>query len=751
MKSKNNKRTKSSSPGKQTGSTSVSVNVLMRDAMAHLQSGRFPEAEALYVQVLDVQPNHPDALHLLGLIAHHGGRYERAVELIDKALEVNPRNAEALSNRANILQELKRFQSALESSDKAILLNPNLAVAYNNRGNALQGLNQYQAALESYDKAILLSPDYAEAYSNRGNALLELKQYQAALESYDKVIRLNANHAKAYNNRGNALLELSQYQAALESYDRAILLNPQYVLAYNNRGNALQGLKQYHAALESYDEAIRLKPDLAEGYANRGNTRLETKQYQAALENYEKATLLRPNYEYLQGRSLFAKRNLCAWDDHDEECKRLEIRIGKGERATQPFDILAIIGSPSLQRRAAETYARDKYPMRMSSGEIPRRPRREKIRIGYFSADYRDHATCYLIAELFELHDRSKFELFGFSFGPDVNDGMRRRVAAAMDQFIDVRTLPDWEVAQLCRGLEIDIAVDLKGFTQGNRAGIFAERAAPIQVNYLGYPGTTGAPSMDYLIGDRTVIPEKCEQHYSEKVVCLPDSYQVNDSKRLISPNPYTRADEGLPETGFVYCCFNNDYKITPGVFDIWMRILGRVEGSVLWLLEDNVGAGMNLRKEAVRRGISPGRLIFAERKPLSEHLARHRLADLFLDTLPCNAHTTASDALWAGLPVLTCMGESFASRVAASLLNAIHLPELIVSTEEEYEALAVELALRPKRYCEIKERLKHNRLTTPLFDGEGVTRNLEAAYTAMYAKYQADASPDHIQIERER
>jgi predicted O-linked N-acetylglucosamine transferase (SPINDLY family) len=353
------------------------------------------------------------------------------------------------------------------------------------------------------------------------------------------------------------------------------------------------------------------------------------------------------------------------------------------------------------------------------------------------------------MAELFELHDRNKFETFGFSFGPDAQDEMRQRVVAAMDHFTDIRSLSDRDVAQLCQELEIDIAVDLMGFTQNNRSELFVERMAPIQVNYLGYPGTLGSPHIDYLIGDHTIIPENSRRHYSEKIVYLPDSYQVNDSRRFISPMRCSRADEGLPETGFVYCCFNNNYKITPGVFDIWMRLLGRVKGSVLWLLEDNALAASNLRKEALARGISPDRLIFAVRRSLPEHLARIRLGDLFLDTLPYNAHTTASDALWVGLPILTCAGESFAARVAASLLRAIRLPELITHTQDAYEALAVELALDPERYNALREQLCRNRLTTPLFDTKAFTANIEAAYTHMYVRYQENMPPEHMKIER--
>jgi predicted O-linked N-acetylglucosamine transferase (SPINDLY family) len=335
----------------------------------------------------------------------------------------------------------------------------------------------------------------------------------------------------------------------------------------------------------------------------------------------------------------------------------------------------------------------------------------------------------------------------GFSFGPDIKDEMRGRVSLAMDRFFDVRSMSNTGIAQMSRELGVDIAIDLKGFTNGSRAGIFAERAAPVQVSYLGYPGTMGANFIDYLIADNTLIPEASRQHYSEKIVYLPNSYQVNDSKRLISSRPFTRTEEGLPERGFVYCCFNSNYKITPRVFDIWMRILGRVEGSVIWLIEDNEWAGKNLRKEAARRGISPERLVFARHLPLAEHLARHSLADLFLDTYPCNAHTTASDALWAGLPVLTRAGETFASRVAASLLGAIDLPELITTTEAAYEALAIEFALNPERQQAIRKRLRQNRLTSPLFDISSFMKHIEAAYEAMYERYQAHLPTDHIQI----
>ena len=554
---------------------------------------------------------------------------------VNSAVQQQPGGAAFHLNRGNTLYLAQQYRAALESYDKAIRIKPDYAEAYHNRGSVLSVLQRREDALQSYDKAILFKPDYAEAYGNRGNTLFVLQQYQAALESYDKAILLNPEFADAYYNRANSLYALQQYPAALQSYDKVILLNPRHAEAHNNRGTALTAMLQHEAALVSFDRAILLKPDYVEAHNNRGNALLALKRYRAALESFDKALLLKPDHEYLRGMRLYMKRLLCDWEDVESECEQLEASIGRGLKAAIPFAMLAISGSPAIQRQAAEIYVRDKVPARPSAAAIPRLPRRDRIRIGYFSADFHNHATSYLIAELFERHDRSRFEVLGFSFGPLKLDEMNRRVSSAMDRFVDVRSMTDREVAELSRKLEVDIAVGLKGFTQDSRAGIFAGRAAPIQVSYLGYPGTMAADYMDYLIADPTLIPEADRRYYSEKIVCLPDSYQVNDSRRAISAKPCARADEGLPESAFVFCCFNKAYKISPAVFDSWMRILGRVEGSVLWLLEENPWAVENLRAEAARRGIAPQRLVFASSLTVDEHLARHRLAGSFSTHCP--------------------------------------------------------------------------------------------------------------------
>jgi predicted O-linked N-acetylglucosamine transferase (SPINDLY family) len=544
-----------------------------------------------------------------------------------------------------------------------------------------------------------------------------------------------------------ALTGPMQHQAALENYDKALALNPNLAEAHNNRGGALHSLLDFHAALASYDRAIELKPDYVDAHSNRANALLALKDFFAALESFDRVLALDPGFEYLRGMRLYLKRLLCDWSDSEAEAAQLEAAILAGEHAALPFATLALIDSPAVQRHAAEIYTREKYPQRTDIAITPAHPAHERIRIGYFSADFYNHATGYLMAELFEQHDRSRFEILGFSFGPPATDEMGRRVSAAMDRFLDVRAMSDTEIAQLSRSLEVDIAIDLKGYTRDHRDGIFAERAAPIQASYVAYPGTMGAPYIDYLIADRTIIPDDLRQHYSEKIVTLPNSYQPNDSRRRISGDPTTRAAEQLPDAAFVFCCFNNAYKITPAVFDSWMRILTRVDGSVLWLLEENATTAANLRAEALHRGVSPDRILFAQPVALPEHLARLSLADLFLDTLPYNAHTTASDALWVGLPVLTRIGETFAGRVAASLLRAVGLPELITNTAQEFEQLAIDLAHNPARLRTLRDCLKANRISAPLFDTPAYTRHLEAAYIAMYWRHTADLAPDHLNI----
>ena len=712
-----------------------------------LQSlGQFQDALAAFDRALELQPDFPEAYVNRSLALHALGQYEQAVASCDQALRLRPDLAPAHTYRGNALHALRRYAEAVASFDAAARLQPDSAETHNNCGLALHQLRRFRPAVACFDRALKLQPELAEAHCNRGNALFELGQYRPALAAFDRAVALQPEFARAHQNRGVALNALGQYAEALASLDHALQLQPEFALAWGSRAATLLGLQQHQAALESCDRALSLDPDCAEAYANRGAVLFGWQQHIAALADFDRALALRPEMPYVRGMRLQMRRALYDWDGLEAETRALEASVERGEKAAIPAVFLAVGGSPRLQLRAAEICAQDKYPAPAVLRPFPPRHPHRPIRIGYYSADFHTHAICHLMAEVFEHHDRTRFQLFAFSFG-DTQDEMTQRVAAAMDQFLDVRSLPDSAIADRSRELEIDIAVDLMGFTLNCRTGIFAHRAAPIQVNYLGYPATMGTAFMDYILADSTLIPTSSRQYYAEKIAYLPDTFQATASTTQASTTLRTRSQEGLPAEGFVFCCFNGSYKIGPATFDTWMRILSRIPGSVLWLLEDNPTAAANLRRQAALRGIAPERLVFAGRVPLADHLARQRLADLFLDTLPFNAGATASPALWAGLPVLTCMGETFAGRMAASLLRAVGLPELITAMPADYESLAVELAHNPGRLASLREKLARNRTTTPLFDTARFTRNLEAAYIAMVRRYDAGEAPDHIHV----
>jgi predicted O-linked N-acetylglucosamine transferase (SPINDLY family) len=523
---------------------------------------------------------------------------------------------------------------------------------------------------------------------------------------------IKPDHAEALSNRGNALVELKRPADALVSYERAIALNPGSAEAFNNRGNALLELKRPGDALASYDRALAIDPN------NR-----------SAFDNFANTALL-----------------CCDWKRKDGIAQRIDQRLEMWGYI-DPFVMLCYSTDNKILISCARNYIRARIPIPCTPLYQRSPGHQRRIRIAYLSADFRVHAIARLIAELFEVHDRDRFEIIGVSYGKTDRSPMRSRLEKSFDQFHDVSGVSNAETARLLRQAEVDIAVDLNGYTRGARPEVLAFRPAPVQVNYLGYPGTMGAEFIDYIIADAIVLPFEQQAYYTEKIVHLPDCYQVNDRKREMAAAPPTRKDEGLPEVGFVFCCFNNNYKITREVFEIWLRLLKQVDGSVLWLLRDNETAQRNLRREAEAAGIASTRLVFAERVPLDRHLARHSLADLFLDTLPYNAHTTASDALWAGLPIVTCMGETFPGRVAASLLQAIGLPELVTSSALEYEQLAQRLASRPEELGPFRTKLHQNRLTFPLFDTDRFVRQLEAAYVRMWERSQAGLEPESFSV----
>ena len=542
--------------------------------------------------------------------------------------------------------------------------------------------------------------------------------------------------------------QAGRFAQALALLDSAIAAEPARAPLWNNRGAALAAMKRFDDAYQSFGRALALDPEFAGARANRAHALMALHRPDKAIADYEVLLSRDPQNTLVRGNLIRAKLQICDWRGLPELWERAQGDMREDGPAIPPMAVTALMESPAEQLCALRALSAAKYPLQLPPLWQSERYGHKRIRIAYLSADFHAHATATLMAGVFEAHDRNRFEIFAISFGRDDASPMRSRLMEAFEHFVPVAPASDADIASLLRDKEIDIAIDLKGFTDGGRPGILARRPAPVQVNYLGFPATMGAPYVDYIIADQTLIPPEQQTHYSEKIVTLPHSYQPNDRRRQAAAASLSREGEGLPQSGFVFCCFNSLYKITPEIFDIWMGLLRDVEESALWLLEDGPAATGNLKREASARGVNPERLVFAPRMPPPEHLARHRLADLFLDTRPYNAHTTASDALWMGLPLLTCPGETFASRVAASLLRTIAMPELVTPSLGAYEEMARELARAPARLAAIKEQLARNRETSPLFDVARFTRDLETAYSMMWDRQQRGDAPASFAVE---
>jgi predicted O-linked N-acetylglucosamine transferase (SPINDLY family) len=708
---------------------------------------RFEDALAGYDRAIAVKPDYMAAYNNRGATLQELRRFQEAVASYDRAIALKPDHAAAYNNRGATLLKIGRTERGLASSEQALALQPDFAEAHNNRGVALQELKRFDDALASYDRAVSLLPQYAEAHNNRGTLLRDLGRLPEALASHELALAIKPDYAEAHNNRGIVLRVLKRFDEALASHERAALILPEYAEAHLNRGAILHDLGRFQEALESFQHALEARPDYADAYRNQGLAFRELNRPEEALASYERALALSPGNRFLEGMCRHARMQICDWTGLAAELDELSVGIECGRPMITPFAALSSFDSLAIQRRTASIWAREQCRPAQLLPPLRDYPAHPKVRIGYFSADFRNHAVSALAAELFECHDRSAFELTGFALGPDVRDGLRERVERSFDRFIPAFDKSDEQVALLARSFEIDIAVDLGGYTQHARPLIFAQRAAPIQVSYLGFLGTMGAGFMDYLLADEVIVPPGLRRHYSERIAYLP-AYQVNDSRRPVSDRVFTREELGLPPTGFVFCCFNASFKISAETFDSWMRILAATPGSSLLLLGDSAAARQNLRRQAASSGIEPGRLVFGARIPYGDYLARYRSADLFLDTHPYNAGTTASDALWVGLPVLTYAGESFAARVAASLLTSAGLPQLVTASRADYERLAIELAASPDRLTEMRRALAAARSGAALFDTPRFTRSLEALYRRMYERHRLGLLPQHLALE---
>jgi protein O-GlcNAc transferase len=759
-----------------TASQSVTTAEAYGIAAGHFQAGRIDEAENICRQILAVEPRNPDALHLMGAVLTRTGHTKKAVKTIEQAIRINknapyyyislglalhaegklfdasrqferalaldPAQLDAYINLGNVLKEQKKYAAAVERYEQALVRDPGNVLALYNLGHAFQLDGKLHDAGRAYEKALALNPYFPEACTNLGCVYKDLGRFNDAVTMLEKAIALSPDPAEAYNNRGMALNEMGRFEEAAADYNRAIALNPENAEADTNLGIALTRQGNLDAGIDAFKKSVKLNPKNAETYFNMGLAFMTQVRRAEAIEAFGKAAELDPSNANMLAMYVHQLQHICDWDRLKGRDEKLLSMLRKGEGGRFPsFIALCLPTTPAEQLAVAEAFSEKlAVPDNEKFYHKPGR-KRGKIRIGYLSADFHQHPTAYLMAQMFELHDRSKFETVAYSYGPHEDSPMRRRLIKAFDTFLDVRPASYDVTAKRIFDDGIDILIDLKGYTGEARQQIVARRPAPVQVNYIGYPGTMGADFVDYIISDKFITPMEHQPFYSERIVQLPDAYQPNDTTRVIGAPP-TRAACGLPETGFVFCSFNNTYKITPQIFDIWMRLLKSVPGSVLWLMKSNDMVTDNLLRQTAARGVDPARLVSAPALPLPEHLARHACADLFLDTLPVNAHTTTSDALWAGLPVVTCAGPSFVGRVAGSLLTTCGLADLVTYNLEDYEALALRLAREPALLAGYRQKLAETRLTSPLFDMPRYVKNIEKVYEEMWRIWQAGEPP---------
>jgi len=678
----------------------IDLKALNLQAMSALHYGELAQAEAIIAQLGDARPGHPQVVLLTGMLRAQQGRHDEAVLLLERLLKLRPQ-------------------------DTGILLY---------LGNALQGLKRFNEALQHYDTALAVKPDGPELLSCRGNALMALERYDEALASQNAALAAETRDETLWLNRGSLLLRMKRFGEALSDFEQALAIRPAFARAMSGKGNALLSLHQPAAALEFFEHALRIDPSDTGYLMNRAVALVHLDRFGEALTDYYRILAIDPAFPKLAGQIALAALYDCDWERIAAVGPEIPGQVEAGKPGYDPWTLMGYGMDGALLLKCArnvlnESFAANTPPL--WTGQVYRH---DRIRLAYVSSDFRSHPVGFQIAELLERHDRSRFEVIGISAGTDDGSDIRARLLRAFDRFHDLAGKSDADIAQTMRALEVDVAVDLSGHTHGQRLGAFALRPAPVQATWLGFPDTTGADFMDYIIADDVVTPPEHQPFYSEKIVTLPDSFFPLDTGKVKSAS-LSRAEAGLPEAGFVFCCFNRNWKITSAIFDIWLRLLQQIPDSVLWLRTYTEKSDRALRKRAEDRGLGTSRLIFAERAPLDVHLARHALADLFLDTLPYGAHATAADALWAGLPVLTQLGPIFPGRVGASLLNAAGLPELISHSAEEYEATALALARDPARLKALREKLAANRVTAPLFDMARFTRNLEGAFEKMLAE----------------
>lgn len=724
---------------------------LLADGQIALDCGKITQARSLLKKSLEKAPSF-DAAFLVALTYGQQDNLKMAANFFRQATQIDPTIAEGHFNLAYTLQLLKNFREAKQSYEAALKIRSDYHIALHNLGVVHEELGELDKAIDKFEAALLLNSSAVDSLFNLGSVYMKLDRFADSLLYLDKALLLAPHHVKALNNRGLAYMGLQRWSEAIEEFTKAITLDPEDPELHYNKGQAAARRKALPTAAAAFGEAIKIQPEHADAWLHRAFALEQMRQNQEATKCFEQYLKLRPDAPYAHGYLHSSRMHMCDWKNYEMSINIIMERVDKNEPAMVPHGLTLLPSKRRHQKQAAEAWTRNQFNgiVPIEFQRIQERKKSDRIRIAYFSADFHNHPVAILTARMFELHDRKKFEVFAFSLGSPTRDAMRLRIEKSVDHFINVRDMSDLEIVDRARAEKIDIAIDMTGFTADNRASLFAYRAAPIQVNYLGYSATMGADFIDYIIGDPVLIPAEHDKDYTEKVVRLPNSYMPGDPTRKISTRPMTRKEYALPETGFVFCGFNNPYKITPRQFQLWMQILNSVPSSVLWLSPTSSTAVENLQQEARRHGVKSDRIIFSKREDkLSDHLARQGLADLFLDTLPHNAHATANDALWAGVPILTRLGEGFAGRVAGSLVSAVGMEDMIVSDEKAYVDRAIEIATTPGLSAQLKERLADNKKTYPLFNLEEYVNDLEKAFQTMNELSINDLPPRAIDISK--
>jgi protein O-GlcNAc transferase len=720
------------------------INLL---AEISLRNKNLQEGINLLKKSIKINQKQPVVMFDLGIALSINNQLDEAIIFFHKSTELDPKNLKYLIRKALTLKTLGRLNDSLDCYQKIIELNPNIIEAYINQAEVLDSIGKKADSLLIYEKAVEIEPENPTLYILYGNLLDKLGQSDEAMNAYKKSIEIKPDNSGALNNLGYLLIRLRRFDEGIFYLKKSIQITPNFEV-YKNIGIAYCSIDNNLESIIYFDKSIKIKSDDPQLHVLKAIALQSIGKIDQAILSYSQALESDKDYKYVLGWRLYAKKMICDWSNFIDDLNLLELKIKENKKVAVPLAIVSLFEDPVMQKIGSEIHVNDLYPFNNSLGPIKKSPKNKKIKIGYFSGDFREHPVGYLVTEIFENHDKSKFELFAFSTSKKIESRTRSRIEKSFDEFIDVEKFTDEKVALIARDKKIDIAIDLCGFTKNGRPSILAMRVAPIQITYLGYPGTTGANYIDYIISDKFIIPKKSQKYYSEKIIYLPKCYLPNEHGISISQKVYTRESEKLPISGFIFCCFNSCYKITPSIFRLWIRLLSKIKGSVLWFPGFSTIAIMNLRKECIKLGMDENRLVFSSiEKNRSDHLAKIKLADIFLDTYPYGAHSTASDFLRAGVPIVTLRGRSKPNQSAACLLFNLNLSDLIASSEEGYECLAINLATDSKFLNDIKNKLISNINSSSLFDIGKYTQGLESGYIQVYDRYHDNLAPDNIKV----